>query len=74
MIEQMEAKSANELLELRSKNIRSLLAAKSRGWDRAAATASTAPNASTAEQSLSDARVDQLEGQLKKMRATYEYT
>jgi len=73
-MEQREAASANELLELRSQGIRSLLAARSRGWDRSAPAGAPAPApASSAERSRA-ARVDELEQQLRRMRATYQYT
>jgi len=71
VIEEMQSESANELLQLRSQGIRTLLAARSRGWDRPASASAAAAAAAT--EKARAARVSDLEQQLKRMRATYEY-
>ena len=68
-MEHQEGIVANELMELRSQNIRSLLAARSKGWSPTSnikgyqsQTSKTAP------------RIGQLEAKLAEFRSTYAYS
>ena len=65
VIEEIEADRANELLELRSRNIKSLIAARSRGWTPVAR--------DYAAENATNARVKQLETEMRRIRSTYEY-
>jgi len=73
VVEEMESERANELLELRSQGIRTLLAARSRGWNAPGASMPAAAPSAASDAALRARRVAELEQQLKRMRATYEY-
>ena len=65
--EQIEARDANELLELRSQNLRQLIAARSRGWQRPA-------GGEDHSMAARQPRIDELEKRLQAYRNTYTYT
>ena len=69
VVEDIEASRANELLELRSQSLRNLLAARSRGWARPD---TPAPHMQASEQAR-NARMQDLERELQRIKATYEY-
>lgn len=71
VVEDIEKDRANELLELRSQNLRKLIQARSRGWDRGADVAARAPP--DAEQVKRDNRIGEIETQMRRIRAMYEY-
>lgn len=65
--EQEEARNANELLELRSQNLRHLIAARSRGWNRPA-------GESGSPMAANQPRINALEKRLNEYRSKYTYT
>ena len=71
-LEKVEAVAANELLELRSQNIRSLLAQRSRGWS-APPPKDTRPATVVGSQAYKQERATRLEKQLKEFRDAYAY-
>jgi hypothetical protein len=66
-LEKQESAAANELLELRSQNIRKLLASRSRGWTQESAADFAM------QKNVRAPRIAELEQQLKTIRAQYAY-
>lgn len=72
-LDKADAVARNELLELRSQNIRALLIERSRGWQNPAPK-DTRPATVPGSQAYKQARAQRLEQQLKDFRSTYTYT
>ena len=71
-LEKVEAVAANELLELRSQNIRALLAQRSRGWS-APPPKDSRPASVVGSRAYKQERATRLEQQLKDFRDSYSY-
>ena len=73
-LEKAESVAANELMELRSQNIRALLAHRSRGWSGPGIPKDDRPATVPGSQAYKQQRAERLEQQLKDFRSTYRYT
>lgn len=75
VIEEIEGERANELLELRSANIRNLLKARSQmQWTGAPMRPIGAPAAApSAAERQRRTRINELESEMRRIKATYEY-